>query len=147
MIVIDMLAVTLLAIQFVLVIWIINLLCRSTESQTRHSAVNLNKRNKIKPDVACSNQHALPRPVINDGFSTASGEDLNNQSFLRLKEEETNLIELENVWRKTFVRKTIGELVESSSIPTDRLPFQSETITHRVNYYQKQTRKTEKSNY
>ncbi|EFX65574.1 hypothetical protein DAPPUDRAFT_117170 [Daphnia pulex] len=67
---------------------------RMTESQTRHSAVNLNN---IEPDVACSNQHALPRPVINDGFSTTSGEDLNNQSFLRLMAtvEEKNLIVLE----------------------------------------------------
>ncbi|EFX89187.1 hypothetical protein DAPPUDRAFT_232780 [Daphnia pulex] len=64
---------------------------RMTESQTRHSAVNLNN---IEPDVACSNQHALPRPVINDGFSTTSGEDLNNQSFLRLMDEK-NLIELD----------------------------------------------------
>jgi hypothetical protein len=89
--------VTILACLIVLIIWIMNLLCRSTESPTRHSAANLNKRKKIKPDVACTKQHALPRPVINDGFSTASGEDLNNQSFLRLKAkvDETNLIELE----------------------------------------------------
>ncbi|EFX68816.1 hypothetical protein DAPPUDRAFT_329741 [Daphnia pulex] len=61
---------------------------RLTVKQTRRSADNLNM---IEPDFACTNQHALPRPVINDGFSTASGEDLNNQSFLRLM-DETNLI-------------------------------------------------------
>ena len=85
----DMLVVvTILAFLFVLIIWIMNILCRSTEKQTRRSAANLNK---IKPDAACTKQHALPRPLINDGFSTASGEDLNNQSFLRLM-AENNLI-------------------------------------------------------
>jgi hypothetical protein len=46
---------------------IMDFFSRMTKSQTRRSAINLNK---IKPDVACSNQHALPRPDINDGFST-----------------------------------------------------------------------------
>jgi hypothetical protein len=67
---------------------IMDFFSRMTKSQTRRSAINLNK---IKPDVACSNQHALPRPDINDGFSTPSGEDLKNQSFLRLI-TENNLI-------------------------------------------------------
>ncbi|EFX65569.1 hypothetical protein DAPPUDRAFT_264522 [Daphnia pulex] len=91
----DMMLVTILVFLFALSILIMNLLSRPTEKQTRHSAVNLNKRNKIKPDVACSNQHALPRPAINDEFSTPNGEDLNNQSFLRLMDEK-NLIVLEN---------------------------------------------------
>ncbi|XP_046639629.1 centromere-associated protein E-like [Daphnia pulicaria] len=85
---------------------------RMTESQTRRSAANLNK---IKPDAACTNQHALPRPVINDGFSTASGEDLNNQSFLRLKEDETNLIELENQRLANELSLVQSQLTDSHS--------------------------------
>ncbi|EFX66398.1 hypothetical protein DAPPUDRAFT_332197 [Daphnia pulex] len=110
----DMLAVTLLAIQFVLVIWIINLLCRSTEKQTRHSSANLNK---IRPDVACTKQHALPRPVINDGFSTASGEDLNNQSCLRLKAkvDENNLIVLEKERLANELSLVQSQLADSDS--------------------------------
>ncbi|EFX68322.1 hypothetical protein DAPPUDRAFT_114611 [Daphnia pulex] len=87
---------------------------RMTESQTRRSAVNLNK---IKPDVACSNQHALTRPVINDGFSTSSGEDLNNQSFLRLMAtvEEKNLIALENQRLANELSLAQSQLTDSSS--------------------------------
>ncbi|XP_046439456.1 centromere-associated protein E-like [Daphnia pulex] len=87
---------------------------RMTESPTRHSSANLNK---IKPDVACSNQHALPRPVINDGLSTASGEDLNNQSFLRLKEkvDEKNLIELENQRLANELSLVQSQLTDSHS--------------------------------
>ncbi|EFX72141.1 hypothetical protein DAPPUDRAFT_111093 [Daphnia pulex] len=87
---------------------------RMTESQTRRSAVNLNK---IKPDVACSNQHALPRPVINDGFSTSIGEDLSNQSFLRLMAtvEEKNLIALENQRLANELSLAQSQLTDSSS--------------------------------
>ena len=87
---------------------------RMTESQTRRSAANLNK---IKPDVACTNQHALPRPVINDGFSTASGEDLNNQSFLRLKAkvDENNLIVLENERLANELSLVQSQLTDSHS--------------------------------
>ncbi|EFX66397.1 hypothetical protein DAPPUDRAFT_263172 [Daphnia pulex] len=87
---------------------------RMTESQARRSAVNLNK---IKPDVACSNQHALPRPEINDGFSTASGEDLNNQSFLRLKAkvDENNLIVLENERLANELSLVQSQLTDSHS--------------------------------
>ncbi|XP_046438578.1 myosin heavy chain, striated muscle-like [Daphnia pulex] len=87
---------------------------RMTESPTRHSSANLNK---IKPDVACSNQHALPRPVINDGFLTASGEDLNNQSFLRLKEkvDENNLIVLENERLANELSLVQSQLTDSHS--------------------------------
>ncbi len=87
---------------------------RMTESQARRSAVNLNK---IKPDVACSNQHALPRPVINDGFSTAKGEDLNNQSFLQLnaKVDENNLIVLENQRLANELSLVQSQLTDSNS--------------------------------
>ncbi|XP_046639648.1 paramyosin-like [Daphnia pulicaria] len=87
---------------------------RMTESKTRRSAANLNK---IKPDVACSNQHALPRPVINDGLSTASGEDLNNQSFLRLKAkvDENNLIVLENERLANELSLVQSQLTDSHS--------------------------------
>jgi hypothetical protein len=87
---------------------------RMTESQTRRSAANLNK---IKPDAACTNQHALPRPVINDGFSTASGEDLNNQSFLRLKAkvDENNLIVLENERLANELSLVQSQLTDSHS--------------------------------
>ncbi|XP_046438230.1 myosin-11-like [Daphnia pulex] len=111
----DMLVVTILAVLFVLIIWIMNILCRSTEKQTRRSAVNLNKRNKIKPDVACTKQHALPRADINDGFSTASGEDLNNQSFLRLMADEKNLIELEKERIANELSLVQSQLTDSSS--------------------------------
>ncbi|XP_046439457.1 intracellular protein transport protein USO1-like [Daphnia pulex] len=114
----DMLVVvTILAFLFVLIIWIMNILCRSTEKQTRHSSANLNKRNKIKPDVACNNQHALPRPEINDEFSTASGEDLNNQSFLQLKAkvDETNLIVLENQRLANELSLVQSQLTDSHS--------------------------------
>ncbi len=84
---------------------------RLTESPTRHSADNLNK---IKPDVACSNQHAIPRPVINDGFPTASGEDLNNQSFLRLM-AENNLIVLENERLENELSLVQSQLTDSHS--------------------------------
>ncbi|EFX68298.1 hypothetical protein DAPPUDRAFT_260344 [Daphnia pulex] len=84
---------------------------RMTESQTRHSAVNLIN---IEPDFACSNQHALPRPVINDGFSTASGEDLNNQSFLRLM-DETNLIVLEKERLANELSLVQSQLTDSHS--------------------------------
>jgi DNA repair exonuclease SbcCD ATPase subunit len=94
-----------------------NILCRSTEKQTRHSSANLNKRNKIKPDVACNNQHALPRPVINDEFSTASGEDLNNQSFLQLKAkvDENNLIVLEKERLANELSLVQSQLTDSHS--------------------------------
>jgi chromosome segregation ATPase len=87
---------------------------RMTESQTRRSAANLNK---IKPDVACTKQHALPRPEINDGFSTANGEDLNNQSFLRLKAkvDETNLIVLENQRLANELSLVQSQLTDSHS--------------------------------
>jgi hypothetical protein len=112
----DMLVVTIMAFLFVLIsIWIMNLLCRSTEKQTRRSAANLNKRNKIKPDVACTKQHSLPRPAINDGFSTASGEDLNNQSFLRLKEDETNRIVLEKQRLANELNLVQSQLTDSHS--------------------------------
>ncbi|EFX66401.1 hypothetical protein DAPPUDRAFT_116390 [Daphnia pulex] len=111
----DILAVTILAFVLNLIImWIMDFFSRMTESQTRHSAVNLNK---IKPDVACTNQHALPRPVINDGFSTASGEDLNNQSFLPLKAkvDEKNLIVLENQRLANELSLVQSQLTDSSS--------------------------------
>jgi chromosome segregation ATPase len=113
----DMLVVTILAVLFVLIIWIMNILCRSTEKQTRHSSANLNKRNKIKPDVACNNQHALPRPVINDEFSTPSGEDLNNQSFLQLKAkvDENNLILLEKERLANELSLVQSQLTDSHS--------------------------------
>ncbi|EFX85997.1 hypothetical protein DAPPUDRAFT_98362 [Daphnia pulex] len=45
-----------------------------------------------------TSSNCVTGPVINDGISTTSGEDLNNQSFLRLmaKVNEKNLIVLEN---------------------------------------------------
>ncbi|EFX74570.1 hypothetical protein DAPPUDRAFT_108770 [Daphnia pulex] len=87
------------------------IISRLTESPTRHSADNLNM---IEPDVACSNQHALPRPVINDGFSTPSGEDLNNQSFLRLMDEK-NLFVLEKERLENELSLVQTQLADSSS--------------------------------
>jgi chromosome segregation ATPase len=87
------------------------IISRLTESPTRHSADNLNM---IKPDFACTNQHALPRPVINDGFSTPSGEDLNNQSFLRLM-EENNLIVLEKERLENELSLVQSQLTDSHS--------------------------------
>ncbi|EFX74568.1 hypothetical protein DAPPUDRAFT_108769 [Daphnia pulex] len=84
---------------------------RLTESPTRHSDDNLNK---IKPDVACSNKHALPRPAINDEFSTPSGEDLNNQSFLRLMDEK-NLIVLEKERLENELSLVQSQLTDSHS--------------------------------
>ncbi|XP_046439460.1 myosin heavy chain, striated muscle-like [Daphnia pulex] len=80
------LVVTLVVFLFVLT-WIMNLLIRSTEKQTRLSAVNLNN---IESDV-----NYATKPVIDQNFSTASGV-LNNQSFHRLMADEKNLIVLEN---------------------------------------------------
>ncbi len=85
----DILIVAIFAFLLNLIImWIMDLFSRSTESQTRLSAVN---PNKIEPNV-----NYATTPAINDEFSTTSGEDLNNQSFLRLMAEEKNLIVLEN---------------------------------------------------
>ena len=106
---IGTLEVTIFACLF---LWIMEFFSRMTESQTRRSAANLNK---IKPDVACTKQHALPRPEINDGFSTANGEDLNNQSFLRLKEDEKNLIELEKERIANELSLVQSQLADSDS--------------------------------
>jgi chromosome segregation ATPase len=108
---IDILAVTILAFVLNLIImWIMDFFSRPSEIQTRLSAVNLNN---IEPDV-CTKQHVLPRPVINDGFSTASGEDLNNQSFLRLK-AETNLIVLEKERLSNELSLVQSQLTDSHS--------------------------------
>jgi chromosome segregation ATPase len=108
---IGTLEVTIFACLF---LWIMEFFSRMTESQTRRSAANLNK---IKPDAACTKQHALPRPLINDGFSTASGEDLNNQSFLRLKAkvDEKNLIVLENQRLANELSLVQSQLTDSHS--------------------------------
>jgi hypothetical protein len=109
----DILAVTILAFALNLIImWIMDFFSRMTESQTRRSAANLNK---IKPNAACSNQHALPRPEINDGFSTPSGEDLNNQSFLRLMADEKNPIVLENQRLANELSLVQSQLTDSHS--------------------------------
>ncbi len=85
---IDILAVTTLSLLFAWnCYWIINLFNRSTETRTQLLAVN---SKKIEPDVNCA--------VINKGFSSTSGDDLNQQSFLRLMAkamDEKNLILME----------------------------------------------------
>jgi hypothetical protein len=109
-----MIELAVFAIYFALIIWIVDLFSRSTETQTRLSAGN---PKMIKPDVVCTNKHALTRPVINDGFSTTSGDDLNQQSFLRLKAkvEEKNLILLENERLANELSLLQSKLTDSSS--------------------------------
>ncbi|EFX83082.1 hypothetical protein DAPPUDRAFT_100994 [Daphnia pulex] len=111
---IGIVEVTIFAFLFFWIMWMMDLFSRMTESQTRHSAANLNK---IKPDAACTKQHALPRLVINDGFSTPSGEDLNNQSFLRLKAkvDEKNLIVLEKERLANELSLVQSQLTDSHS--------------------------------
>jgi hypothetical protein len=107
---IDILAVLVVfAIYFSWIIWIVDLFSRSTETQTRLSAVN---PKMIEPDVACTT-----RPVINDGFSTTSGDDLNQQSFLRLmaKVEEKNLILLEKERLENELSLLQSQLTDSDS--------------------------------
>jgi predicted nucleic acid-binding protein len=108
---IGILEVTIFAFLSFWIMWIMDFFSRSTEIQTRRSTVNLNN---IKPDVACTKPHALPRPVINDGFSIASGEDLNNQSFLRSM-DETNLIVLENQRLANELSLVQSQLTDSHS--------------------------------
>jgi hypothetical protein len=105
---IDILAVTILAFVLNLIImWIMNLFSRSTEIQTRLSAVNLKK---IEPEV-----NYATNPVIDQEFSTASGEDLNNQSFLRLMAEEKNLIVLEKERLANELSLVQSQLTDSHS--------------------------------
>jgi hypothetical protein len=102
----DMLVVvTILAFLFVLNS-IINLLSRSTEKQTRLSAVNLNN---IESDV-----NYATKSVIDQNFSTASGV-LNNQSFHRLMADEKNLIVLENQRLANELSLVQSQLTDSHS--------------------------------
>jgi hypothetical protein len=99
---IDIVAVVMFVFLFA---WIImDSFSRSAEIQTLLSAVNLNK---IEPDV-----NYATKPVIDQEFSTASGEDLNNQSCLRLMAEEKNVIVLKK-------ERLVNELSLVQSKPTD----------------------------
>jgi uncharacterized Zn ribbon protein len=103
----DMLVVTLVVFLFVLnSILFINLLSRSTEKQTRLSAVNLNN---IESDV-----NYATKSVIDQNFSTASGV-LNNQSFHRLMADEKNLIVLENQRLANELSLVQSQLTDSHS--------------------------------
>ncbi|EFX65570.1 hypothetical protein DAPPUDRAFT_264520 [Daphnia pulex] len=83
-----------------------NLLSRSTEKQTRLSAVNLNN---IEPDV-----NFATNPVVDQKFSTASGV-LNNQSFHRLMADENNLIVLEKERLANELSLVQSQLTDSHS--------------------------------
>ncbi|EFX82224.1 hypothetical protein DAPPUDRAFT_101700 [Daphnia pulex] len=113
---IDILAVTILAFLFAYVCWDIgrdcafmDLFSRKTDIQTRLSAVN---QIKIKPDVFCAT-----KPAIDKGFSTPSGDDLNQQSCLRLmaKDDDQNLTVLENERLKNELSLLQSQLTDSSS--------------------------------
>ncbi|EFX65575.1 hypothetical protein DAPPUDRAFT_264514 [Daphnia pulex] len=81
-----------------------------TESQTRLSAVNLNK---IEPDNFCTT-----KPVIDDGFMTTSEDKLNQQTILRFMAkviEENNQILLEKERLTNQVSLLQSQLTDSNS--------------------------------
>jgi hypothetical protein len=82
---------------------------RSTESQTRLSAVNLKM---IEPDVLCATKLAIDK-----GLSTPSGDDLNQQSCLPLmaKDDDKNLTVLENERLENELSLHQSKLTDSSS--------------------------------
>jgi hypothetical protein len=83
---------------------------RLTESQTRLSAVNLNK---IEPDNFCTT-----KPVIDDGFMTTSEDNLNQQTILRFMGkviEENNEILLDKERLTNQVSLLQSQLTDSNS--------------------------------
>jgi hypothetical protein len=105
----DMTVVTILAFQFVLIIWIMNLLSRSTEIETRLSAVN--------PQTIESDVYYAVRRVIDERFSPISGDEMNRHIFLRkmAKDEENNRIVLEKERLTNQVSLLQSQLTDSSS--------------------------------
>jgi myosin heavy subunit len=105
----DMTVVTILAFLFVLIIRIMNLLSRSTEIETRLSAVN--------PQTIKSDVYYATRRVIDERFSPISGDEMNRQIFLRkmAKDEENNLIVLEKERLTNQVSLLQSQLTDSDS--------------------------------